>query len=148
MTWRVVSGTGNCCENLLAALESGRLIDFGGQYPRYTDDRGLTWTEVTDKLAVFSGEGAISGAPDGDIVGVGWFPYDGDRLVAFKYTAGSETWETFPIAVHAPFYDRPWLAVVPGPFDGLDAPYIVLLKGGWPAKRSGLSARMDLCTKN
>src|SRR5881397_468712 len=37
-TWRVVQGTGNCCENYLTTTKKGRLLDFGGSFIRYTDD--------------------------------------------------------------------------------------------------------------
>src|SRR5207302_11408781 len=30
--WRVVQGTGNCCENYLTITRDGRLLDFGGTY--------------------------------------------------------------------------------------------------------------------
>src|SRR4051812_35711301 len=31
-TWRVVQGTGNCCENYLTSTRQGRLLDFGGSF--------------------------------------------------------------------------------------------------------------------
>lgn len=133
--WRVVGRTGNCCESYLAVTESGRLVDLGGDYPRFTDDRGLSWTEVNEGTGVLYGEGAVSGAPGGDIVGIGWYPYQGDRTIAYKWDASTDEWE-YAETLHTPFYDRPWIAVIPGPFAvaGSSVPYITIVKGGWPTK--------------
>ena len=135
--WRVVSGTGNCCENYLASTASGRLFDFGGDYLYFSDDEGLNWQRVApaDSLPNF-GEGAVAVAPNGDIVGVAWNPYYGDRLVPFKYEAAEETWYYTVTKLHQPFFDRESMAALPGPFTfaGQEYPYIVLLKGGYLAK--------------
>jgi hypothetical protein len=135
--WRVVFGTGNCCENYLASTPEGRLFDFGGDYLYFSDDEGLTWKRVepADPVPNF-GEGAVAVAPNGDIVGVAWNPYYGDRLVPFKYEAKEETWYYTATKLHQPFFDRESLAALPGPFTfaGETYPYIVLLKGGYPAK--------------
>lgn len=135
--WRVVTGTGNCCENYLAVSADGRLVDFGGTLPVYTDDAGVTWNRVEAPL--FYGEGAIAAAPGGDLVGVSWDAYGGDKLFAFKYTSTTDSWEWVPIAVHAPFYDRPWISVIPGPFIGTDAPYVSILRGAFPYKEPMVS---------
>lgn len=134
--WRMVVGTGNCCENYVGSSAKGRLFDFGGTYIRFTDDLGKTWKEVRSISRTVNGEGAISGAPGGDIVGATWDPYSGDHAIAFKYDAESETWLHQEIFLHSPFFDRPWFAVVPGPFriGEVEAPYITVLKGGWPSK--------------
>lgn len=135
--WRIVAGTGNCCENYLSSTSSGRLFDFGGDYLYFSDDEGLSWKQVSpaDPLPNF-GEGAVSVAPGGDIVGVAWNPYYGDRLVPFKYEAEEETWYYTTTKLHQPFFDRESLAAIPGPFTfaGQTYPYAVLLKGGFPAK--------------
>lgn len=128
--YRVVEGTGNCCENYLAATPSGRIVDFGGTFPVYSDDYGTSWTQV--RAPLYFGEGAIVGAPGGDLVGVSWDPYGGDKLYAFKYTAAQDTWEWLPMPLHTPFYDRPWISVIPGPFADIDAPYISIVRGGVP----------------
>jgi len=63
-----------------------------------------------------------------------WDAYSGDHFVAYKYDAVSAKWFTLDNPLHQPFYDRPWLTVVPGPFAiGLGAdtvPYISLVQGG------------------
>jgi hypothetical protein len=34
---------GNCCEHYLAATKEGWILNFGGEYPTWSEDRGLTW---------------------------------------------------------------------------------------------------------
>jgi hypothetical protein len=133
-TWRVIQDTGNCCENYLTTSKSGRLYDFGGSYINYTNDRGLTWTSVRPFPRLVNGEGAIAMAPGGDVVGVEWDPYSGDHLLSFKYTALTGRWQYKEMPLHQPFYDREWIAVVPGPFtiDGQVVPYLSFIKGGVP----------------
>jgi hypothetical protein len=135
--WRIVHGTGNCCENYLQAAPNGRLFDFGGDYLYFSDDDGVHWKRVepADPLPNF-GEGAVAMAANGDVIGVAWNPYHGDRLVPFKYEAKEETWYYTTTKLHTPFFDRESLAVIPGPFEfaGEEYPYISILKGGWPSK--------------
>src|SRR5688572_20065170 len=135
-TWRVVQATGNCCENYLTTSKEGRLYDFGGTYVNYSDDRGLTWRSVRTITPLVNGEGTITMAPGGDVVGVGWDPYSGDHLQAFKYEADAGKWQYTETPLHQPFYDREWVTAVPGPFtiDGRTVDYITFLKGGWPSK--------------
>lgn len=135
-TWRVVQGTGNCCENYLTTSADGRLLDFGGTYVNYSDDRGLTWRSVRPLTPLVNGEGTIAVAPGGDVVGVGWDPYSGDHLQAFKYEADTGKWTYTETPIHQPFYDREWVSVVPGPVTiGLGTfEYITFLKGGYPSK--------------
>jgi hypothetical protein len=137
-TWRVVEATGNCCENYLTTSSGGRLYDFGGTYVNFTDDRGLTWKSVRTITPLVNGEGTIAMAPGGDVIGVGWDPYSGDHLQAFKYEADTGRWQYTETPLHQPFYDREWVAVVPGPFtiDGKTVEYITFLKGGWPSKEA------------
>jgi hypothetical protein len=135
-TWRVVQDTGNCCENYVTTTREGRLLDFGGTYVNYSDDRGLTWSQVRPLTPLVNGEGTIVLAPNGDVLGVGWDPYSGDHLQAYKYEAATGKWRYTETPLHQPFYDREWVAVVPGPFtiDGQTVEYISFLKGGWPSK--------------
>ena len=134
--WRHVASTGNCCENYLTANRQGRLFDFGGTYVHISDDRGLTWKQVRPITPLNNGEGTIAVAPNGDIIGIGWDPYTGDHLQAYKYEAFSGKWFYNELPLHTPFYDREWITVVPGPFsvDGQTVPYISFLKGGVPNK--------------
>jgi hypothetical protein len=138
--WRVVQGTGNCCENYLTSTQQGRLLDFGGSYVDFSDDRGLTWKQVQPLTPLVNGEGTIDVAPNGDIVGIGWDPYSGDHLQAFKYEAFSGRWFYAEQPLHTPFYDREWVTVVPGPLsiDGATYPYVTFLKGGYPSKEDWL----------
>ena len=73
--WRVVQGTGNCCENYLTSTNAGRLLDFGGSYVNYTDDRGLHWKQVQPATPLVNGEGTLDLAPNGDVIAIGWDPY-------------------------------------------------------------------------
>jgi hypothetical protein len=134
--WRVVETTGNCCENYVTTTREGRLLDFGGTYVNFSDDRGLTWSQVRPLTPLVNGEGTIVLAPGGDVLGVGWDPYSGDHLQAYKYEADTGKWLYTETPLHQPFYDREWVAVVPGPFtiDGETVPYVSFLKGGWPSK--------------
>jgi hypothetical protein len=132
--WRIVKGTGNCCENYVTINSQGRLLDFGGSYINYTDDRGLTWSSVRPLEPLVNGEGAIAVAPDGDIVGVEWDPYSGDHLIAFKFESTTGEWRYLEMPLHQPFYDREWISVLQGPFtiDGQTVPYLTFIKGGVP----------------
>ena len=135
-TWRVVETTGNCCENYLTTASNGRLYDFGGTYINFTDDRGVTWKSVRTVTPLVNGEGTIALGPGGDVIGVGWDPYSGDHLQAFKYEADTDKWQYTETPLHQPFYDREWVTAVPGPvtIDGKTHEYITFLKGGWPSK--------------
>jgi hypothetical protein len=135
-TWRVVQGTGNCCENYLTTTKKGRLLDFGGSFINYTDDRGVTWHQVRPLTPLVNGEGTIVVNPNGDVDAIGWDPYSGDHLQAFKYDAASGTWTYAEQPLHQPFYDREWITVLPGPFvvSGQTVPYLTFVKGGYPWK--------------
>lgn len=115
-------------------------MDFGGGTIRYTDDLGLSWTEVSSLLTL-GAEGAVAQAPGGDIVGVTWDPYTGDRLEAFKFEAASGKWYYTQNSLHQPFFDRPYITVVPGPFQigGTTVPYVTYMLGGWPQKTTYMS---------
>lgn len=129
--FRVAERTGNCCENYLTASAGGRLFDQGGRYINFSDDKGATWKSVQPLAPLVNGEGTISMGPKGDVLGVEWDPYSGDHLQAYKYDALAEEWTYLEAPLHTPFYDRPWLSVVPGPFDihGQKTPYVTFVDG-------------------
>jgi hypothetical protein len=133
-TWRVVEETGNCCETYLTTTSGGRLLDFGGRYIYFSDDRGLTWRRVEPLVPLANGEGAIVAAPGGDVLGVEWDPYSGDHLQFYKFEADTQQWLYTEMPVHEPFYDREWIAVLPGPvtIDGKTHEYVSFVKGGAP----------------
>jgi hypothetical protein len=135
-SFKVVSSTGNCCENHLIATPKGELADFGGSYLNISADGGTTWRSVRPPNPILGGEGTVAVAPNGDILGVGWDPYTGDRLQSFKYVAATQQWLWAEQPLHTPFYDREWIAVVPGPIEvaGSTYPYISVLRGGYPSK--------------
>lgn len=115
--WRIVTGTGNCCENYIDTTREGRILDLGGDFLKFSDDRGLTWSEVVPPYPagiVGGWEGAVTDAPGGDILAATWSPWNGDRIVAYKFDAVAGTWFVTETVVHTPFFDRPWLTVVPG----------------------------------
>ena len=132
-SWRTVRGTGNCCENYLAVAPDGAVYDMGGQLTLHaSDDRGETWTTIEPSTPYpVTSEGCVSATPTGDVVAVDWNPYGTDRLVAFKYDAAEEEWYYNENPVHPPFYDRPWMAVFPGPVEiaGQVVPYVVVQRG-------------------
>ncbi|MBI4260815.1 MAG: hypothetical protein HY658_09655 [Actinobacteria bacterium] len=135
-SWRVVEETGNCCENYLTSTSDGRLLDFGGRFVNYSDDRGLTWRSVRPLTPLANGEGAIVAAPGGDVLGVEWDPYSGDHLQSYKFEADTGQWLYTEMPLHQPFYDREWISVVPGPvtIDGETHEYVSFVKGGFPWK--------------
>jgi hypothetical protein len=139
--WRLTKAGGNCCEVLVTTTRSGRIIEFGGTYPIYSDDRGVTWTEIapavpsTSKIPnpgprqIAGGEGTVVQAPGGDILGIGWDPYSGDRLQSFFYSAKEKKWFYNEAPLHEPFYDREWVAVAKGPItiNGTTYPWVALV---------------------
>lgn len=133
-SWRIVEETGNCCETYLTSTVQGRLLDFGGRYIYFSDDRGLTWRRVEPLVPLLNGEGAIVAAPGGDVLGVEWDPYSGDHLQFYKFEADTQEWLYTEMPVHQPFYDREWIAVLPGPvtIDGQTHEYVSFVKGGLP----------------
>jgi hypothetical protein len=134
--FRVVSNSGNCCENYLTTTPLGQLIDFGGTYIHMSNDDGKTWQRVKPTTPLVNGEGTVAVAPNGDILGVGWDPYTGDHLQSFKYEAATDRWTWAEQPLHTPFYDREWIAIVPGPIEvgGTTYPYVSVLRGGYPSK--------------
>ena len=147
-TWRVNTAGGNCCEVLVHATRDGRIVEFGGSFPAVSSDQGRTFTEIRpltpptsdfDDSAprqVGGGEGTVVMAPGGDIVGVTWDPYSGDRLQSFLYSAKEKKWFYGEMPVHEPFYDREWVAVAKGPFTvrGTTAPWISMVLSNFSRK--------------
>jgi len=110
---------GNGAEHYLATTHNGWITNLGGEYPTWSQDRGLTWQQfkpVTDPILGL-GEGAIIEAPDGDILAMSWYPYSGDEFYAYFYDISAQDWRYMYNRLHAPFYDRPWIAVAPGPLE-------------------------------
>ncbi|MGB1696871.1 MAG: carboxypeptidase-like regulatory domain-containing protein [Thermoplasmatota archaeon] len=124
--WRTMTGVGNCCESFGYTDRDGRLYEYGGSVLHVSEDNGLTWKDVSNIVPTLGAEGSLVGAPGGDILGFNWDPYTGDQLWAHKYVAADDAWYTQRIPVHNPFHDRPWVAVVEGPFfiEGVMIPYI------------------------
>lgn len=135
-SWRIVNGVGNCCENYLGVTSAGRLLSLAGGDLEFSDDRGLNWTRIAATTPLFGAEGGASAAPGGDIVGVTWDPYSGDRVVSYKFEADENRWYFLEGNLHTPFADRPWIAVLPGPFvlGGVSIPYLSVLSAGTPTK--------------
>lgn len=141
--WRVVHRSGNCCENYVTTTPDGRIMDFGGSYVTMSADDGQTWSQVrpdVPRAPIANGEGAIVVAPNGDVLGVGWDPYSGDELLAFKYEAAAGKWRWNQMPLKTPFYDREWISVIPGPVrvGGRTVPYVAFVKGGYPSKEGYL----------
>ncbi len=136
--WRIVENTGNCCENYVTIARNGRLMDFGGRYINYTDDRGKTWRQVQPVAPLVNGEGAIVMGLDGDVLGVEWDPYTADHLQVYKFDGDTRQWLYNEMPLHQPFYDREWIAVVPGPVTirGETFPWVSFIKGGYPTKEA------------
>lgn len=132
-TWMLTSAVGNCCEVNVVATPGGRLLDFGGSVPYYSDDAGKTWYFVSPATPVVNGEGSVTVAPDGDVRAVGWDAYGGDHLQAFVYDAARNSWSVGEVPVHTPFFDRPWITLAHGPFtiDGQTCEYPSFVGGGF-----------------
>ena len=128
---------GNCCEHYLAGTKEGWIVNFGGEYPTWSEDRGHTWQEY--QPSIFSqlgclepkptvpgqeglGEGSIVQATNGDLISMGWFPYPStsgaDQFYAFLYDSEDEEWTWCFNRTPEPFYDRSWQVEVIGPING------------------------------
>lgn len=129
--FRIVNGTGNAAELWLTTTEEGRIYDLGGRYLNFSDDEGVTWQSVQNVEGMINGEGSVAVAPNGDVVGITWDPYSGDRVFAFKYDKAADQWYYQMNPFHTPFWDRPGIDVVPGPFDTPlgEVPYITFING-------------------
>ncbi|HIH80972.1 MAG TPA: hypothetical protein HA309_00870, partial [Candidatus Thalassarchaeaceae archaeon] len=141
MDWAVFGNEegGNCCEHYLATTKEGVILNFGGEYPTWSLDRGHTWDEY--QPGVFAqvgcreyklnapgqeglGEGSIVQATNGDLISMGWFPYPSasgaDQFYAFYHPAGNdpEDWQWCFNRTPEPFYDRSWQVEIVGPISG------------------------------
>lgn len=137
--WRTVLGTGNCCENHVVTSRDGLLVDIGADTVYVSPDEGRSWSRVTAPVPPLCGEGAGAAAPDGDLVMFDWvscLPIMDDQVFAFKYSAATGRWYSQHFPLHSPFYDRPWMGVVKGPFEveGMIVPYLTFAIGGYPSK--------------
>ena len=140
MSWSVFDASfgGNCCEHYLATTKEGWILNFGGEYPTWSEDRGHTWQDWkpsalpdttcrTPKPTISGqeglGEGSIVQATNGDLISMGWFPYPsnsgGDQFYAFLYDSDEEQWKWCFNRMTEPFYDRSWQAEVIGPISSL-----------------------------
>ena len=133
---------GNCCEHYLATDQDGIIYNLGGEWPWWSTDRGLTWSEwvppaVNNDLGTCEegqfdptldpglGEGSIIQAPNGDILAMTWFPYPSiDGVDQFYAILGQKTsptdidWKFCWNSVDKePFYDRSWQVPVVGPIN-------------------------------
>src|SRR4051812_44247407 len=142
--WRISPAGGNCCETYVSSTRSGRIVESGGTYPWYTDDRGKHWYEVKFDVAdqndngkaIAGGEGATVIGPHDDIYGVTWDAYSGDHLQAYRYTAQTKKWDVSEVVMKSPFYDRPWLTYSRGPYtlDGKKTQQLLDVTGGTVTK--------------
>jgi hypothetical protein len=122
--WRTSAAGGNCCETYVAATPTGRVIEAGGTFPWYTDDKGRTWHQVVFDIpdqndngqVVAGGEGAVVVGPHGDVYGVTWDAYSGDHVQAYRFSTATGSWSVSEVPLHSPFFDRPWLTYAKGPF--------------------------------
>ena len=114
---------GNCCEHYLATTKEGWILNFGGEYPTWSEDRGNSWnvympSTLTDpscrtpKPTISGqeglGEGSIVQTINGDLISMGWFPYPsnsgGDQFYAFLYDEESASWSWCYNRLTEPFY--------------------------------------------
>jgi hypothetical protein len=132
--WHWTSAGGNCCEVYVTSTAKGRLLEYGGTWPFYSDDHGRSWQRVVPVTPLRSGEGAIVAGPRGNVYGIGWDPYTGDHLQGLRYAAAA--WQVAEAPVHTFFFDREWITYVKGPFvdGGTTVPFITLVRGGTGSK--------------
>ena len=122
----------------LAATKEGWILNFGGEYPTWSEDRGRTWQEWRPTiLSQFGcllpkptvpgqeglGEGSIVQATNGDLIAMGWFPYPStsgaDQFYAFFYDAEDQDWSWCYNRPPEAFYDRSWQVEVTGPISSI-----------------------------
>ena len=117
---------GNCCEHYIATTIEGDILNIGGEYPVWSNDRGHEWdtyipeflTDPTCRTPVPTnpgeeglGEGSIVQATNGDYISMSWFPYVGgdgklDKFYAILYDASEDEWKWCYNRMTEPFYDR------------------------------------------
>jgi len=135
--WHWTTAGGNCCEVYVTSTSTGRLLEYGGTWPFYSDDRGRTWTRIVPVTPLRSGEGALVAGPRGDVFGIGWDPYTGGHLQGLRYTRSTKKWQVAEAPVHSPVFDREWVTYVKGPFaggQGGTVPFVTLVRGGTGSK--------------
>ena len=127
--WLVTDAGGNCCEVYAETTARGEIVEYGGEKPWISDDGGASWRSVEGVVPFVFGEGAITQTPDGDVVGVIWDYTQGNRLTAYKLDAATGSWQTEEVPLPGQFYDRPYIAAVPGPFvlDGVEVPWVSVI---------------------
>jgi hypothetical protein len=134
--WRTIGRSGNFAESYISVAPNGVIYDFGGNYLTFSSDEGRTWFRVLPNRSMF-GEGAVALAPGGDVVGVGW-DVGTDTVLSFRLDRSEGRWDYGSVPVRQPFFDRPTIAVLPGPFhiEGEKFPYVSMLRGGsaWTGK--------------
>ena len=126
---------GNGAEHYLATSSKGWIMNLGGEYPTWSEDRGHTWQDFRpiSEWADGLGEGAIIETPDGDIVANSWYPYPPlyDELIFYYYDMDAGDWlYSYDDYTHPTFYDRSWQVVVPGPItslQGVSSPWASLI---------------------
>ncbi len=136
-SWAVFDKTkgGNCCEHYLATSIEGSILNIGGEYPVWSNDRGHEWDTFVPGVIPAStcrtpvptnpgqeglGEGSIVQATNGDIISMSWFPYIGgdgkiDKFYAIIYDEEAMAWKWCYNRMTEPFYDRSWQVEVVGP---------------------------------
>lgn len=137
-SWAVFDASkgGNCCEHYLATTIEGQILNIGGEYPVFSEDRGHTWdTYIPGVLPALGqcvtavptnpgqeglGEGSIVQATNGDIISMSWYPYVGadgkiDKFYAILYDESEDEWKWCYNRLTEPFYDRSWQVEVVGP---------------------------------
>jgi hypothetical protein len=138
-SWAVYDATygGNCCEHYIAATKEGSILNFGGEYPVWSHDRGHVWDTYLPTIIPDTscrtpaptapgqeglGEGSIVQAVNGDLISMGWFPYAGldlkvDKFYAFLYDENAGSWSWCYNRITEPFYDRSWQVEIVGPIE-------------------------------
>ncbi len=138
-TWAVFDASygGNCCEHYLATDIDGQILNIGGEYPVFSEDRGHVWDTYIPTILPDTqcrtpvptnpgneglGEGSIVQATNGDIISMSWFPYPGadlklDKFYAILYDESEGEWTWCYNRITEPFYDRSWQVEVIGPIE-------------------------------
>ena len=138
-SWAIfdASNGGNCCEHYLATSIHGTIMNIGGEYPVWSNDRGQEWDTFipgvipdqtcrtfipTNPGQEGLGEGSIVQATNGDWISMSWFPYVGgdlklDKFYAILYDESEMEWKWCYNRLTEPFYDRSWQVEVVGPID-------------------------------
>lgn len=128
---------GNCCEHYLATTKEGWIVNLGGEYPTWSEDRGKTWNVYSPTMLDQDtrcrgwlweieggqglGEGSVVQTTTGDLIAMSWYPYpsyDGkaDRFYSYLYEQSTGEWTYCQNNWFKEiFYDRSWQVEVKGP---------------------------------